>query len=147
MTSNPWLDMVGLINGLQVSQAISVAATLRVADHLKDGPRSADELASMTESNADGLYRLLRALAAVGVLKEEAGKKFTLTPMGDCLRTDSATPVSGWAMYSGSDYVRKAWGNLLYSVRTGENAFQNLNGMDIWQYRNDPSWPSYLTGP
>jgi Dimerisation domain len=91
MTSNPWLDIVSLINGVQVSQAISVAATLRVADHLKDGPRSADELASMTESNADGLYRLLRALAAVGVFKEVDGKKFTLTPMGDCLRTAFVT--------------------------------------------------------
>jgi hypothetical protein len=69
MTSNPWLDMVSLINGVQVSQAISVAATLRVADHLKDGPRSADELASMTESNADGpsivcYARLLRRAAS-----------------------------------------------------------------------------------
>jgi hypothetical protein len=51
MTSNPWLDMVSLINGVQVSQAISVAATLRVADHLKD----ADELASMTESNPEDI--------------------------------------------------------------------------------------------
>jgi O-methyltransferase domain/Dimerisation domain len=137
MTSNPWLDMVGLINGFQVSQAISVAATLRVADHLKDGPRSADELAALTESHADGLYRLLRALAAVGVFKEEEGRTFALTPMGDCLRTDSETPVSGWAMHSGSDYIWKAWGHLLHSVRTGENAFQSLNGKDIWHYRID----------
>jgi O-methyltransferase domain/Dimerisation domain len=137
MTSNPWADMVSLINGYQISQAISVVARLRVADHLKDGPRSADELASATESNPDGLYRVLRALASVGVFKEEDGKKFTLTPMGDCLRTDSPTPVSGWAMYSGSDYVWKTWGNLLHSARTGENAFQNLNGKSVWDYRLD----------
>jgi hypothetical protein len=129
--------MVSLINGYQISQAINVAARLRVADHLKDGPRSADELASATESNPDGLYRVLRALASVGVFKEEDSKKFTLTPMGDCLRTDSPTPASGWAMHSGSDYIWEAWGNLLHSARTGENAFQNLNGKSIWDYRLD----------
>jgi len=135
VTSNPWLDMVTLINGFQITQAIRVASTLRVADHLKDGARSADELASLTQSNADALYRLMRALAAVGVFREDAGRKFTLTPMGDCLRTDSATPVGGWAEHVGNPHFWQAWGHLLHSVRTGENAFQNLHGMDVWQYR------------
>ena len=40
-------------------------------------------------------------------------------------------------MHSGSDYVWKAWGNLLHSASTGENAFQNLNGKSIWDYRLD----------
>jgi hypothetical protein len=135
MTSNPWADMVSLINGYQISQAITVVARLQVADHLTDGPRSAEELASATNSHPDGLYRVLRALASVGVFKEEDGKTFALTPMGACLRTDSPTPASGWAMHSGSDYVWRAWGNLLHSARSGENAFENLNGENIWDYR------------
>jgi hypothetical protein len=135
MTPNTWLDMLRLINGFQVSQAISVVTTLGVADHLRDGPLSADELATLTNSKPDGLYRVLRALAAVGVFKEEDRRKFRLTPMGDCLRADSATPIGGWATYIGSDYVWKTWGHLTHSVQTGENAFQALNGKDIWQYR------------
>ncbi len=35
MSPNPWLDMLNLINGYQITQAIRVASTLRVADHLK----------------------------------------------------------------------------------------------------------------
>jgi O-methyltransferase domain/Dimerisation domain len=135
VTSNPWLDMLTLINGSQITQAIRVAATLRVADHLKDGPRSADDLASLTQSNAGALYRLLRALAAIGVFREEADRKFALTPMGDCLRTDSNTPIGGWAEHVGNPYFWQAWGHLLHSVRTGENAFQDLHGVDVWQYR------------
>lgn len=135
MASNPWLDMVTLINGFQITQAIRVASTLRVADHLKDGARSADELASLTQSNADALYRLLRALAAIGIFREDVGRTFALTPMGDCLRTDSATPVGAWAEHVGNPHFWQAWGHLLHSVRTGENAFQNLHGMDVWQYR------------
>ena len=97
MTSNPWLNLLGLINGFQVTQAIHVASTLRIADHLKGGSRSAEELAPLTQSHAGALYRLLRALAAVGVFEEDENRRFALTPMGDCLRTHSATPISAWA--------------------------------------------------
>jgi hypothetical protein len=51
------------------------------------------------------------------------------------LRADSATPIGAWAEYAGSPYVWRAWGHLLHSIRTGENAFQGLNSQDIWSYR------------
>ena len=137
MTSNPQLDLLGLINSFQITQAVRVAAALRVADHLNDGPLSADELGAVTKSHPDSLYRLLRALAAVGVFREHEGRKFTLTPMGDCLRTDSATPIGAWAEVVGSPYFWQAWGHLLHSVQTGENAFQNLYGKDVWQFRSE----------
>ena len=60
VTSDPRLTLPGLINGFQITQAIHVAATLRVADHLNDGARSAGELAALTKSHPDSLYRLLR---------------------------------------------------------------------------------------
>lgn len=136
MTSDPRLALLGLINGFQITQAIRVASALRVADHLSDGVRSADELAVLTKSHPDTLYRLLRALAAVGVFQEDEGRKFALTPIGDCLRTDSATPLGAWAEVVGSPYFWQAWGHLLYSVQTGENAFETLNdGKDVWQFR------------
>lgn len=135
MTSNPRMTLLSLTNGYQITQAIHVAATLGVADHLSDGGRSADELAALTKSHPDSLYRLLRALAAVGVFQEHEGRKFTLTPVGDCLRTNSPTPLGAWAEVVGSSYLWHAWGHLLHSVRTGENAFEDLNGKDVWQFR------------
>jgi len=135
VTSDPRQTLLGLINGFQITQAIHVVSTLRVADHLNHGARSAGELAALTKSHPDSLYRLLRALAAVGVFREEDGRKFTLTPMGNCLRTDSATPIGAWAEVVGSPYYWQAWGHLLHSVKTGENAFQNLNGKNVWQFR------------
>ncbi|MBH5372990.1 methyltransferase [Bradyrhizobium glycinis] len=135
MASAPSLDLLALINGFQITQAIRVAATLRVADHLHDGARSVGELAALTKSHPDSLYRLLRALAAVDVFREEQERTFALTPMGDCLRTDSATPLGAWAEVVGSPYFWQAWGHLLHSVQTGENAFQDLNGKNVWQFR------------
>src|SRR6185503_13410617 len=81
----PSLALRRLANGFQVTQAIHVAAVLGIADLLADGPRSSDDLAAATGSHPRALYRLLRALAAVGVFREEAERRFALTPMGACL--------------------------------------------------------------
>ena len=64
--------LLRMTNAFQVSQAIHVAATLGIADLLKDGPRGADELAEAAGAHAPTLYRLLRALAGVGVFTEAA---------------------------------------------------------------------------
>ena len=136
MTPDPHLEILGLVNGYQVTQAIHVAVILGVPDRLKDGPRTSDELAAWSEAHPDALYRLLRALAAVGVLHEGHERCFSLTAVGDCLRSDSADSVGGWAALVGRPYMWQAWGHLLHSVRTGENAFADLNGgKSVWQYR------------
>jgi len=124
-----------MVNGYQVSQAIYVAATLGIADLLKDGSRTSDELAVATEADPPTLYRLLRALAAVDVLHEEDGRRFALTPVGEQLRSDHPQSLHGWAAFIGRPYYWEAWGHLIESVCTGENAFRLLNGTDIWSYR------------
>jgi hypothetical protein len=128
-------DLKGMINGYRVSQAIYVAATLGIADLLKDDSRASDELAAETKTDPSALYRLLRALAAVGVLHEEDGRRFALTPLGDRLRSDRPESLGGWASYIGRPYYWDAWGHLLESVRTGENAFRLLTGSDVWTHR------------
>ena len=66
-----------LVNSYQLSQAIHVAAVLGIADLLADGPRSSDELAEATETSPRALYRLLRALAAFGLFREEDDRRFS----------------------------------------------------------------------
>jgi O-methyltransferase/methyltransferase family protein len=135
--TDPARELMRLVNGYQVSQAIHVAATLGLADRLQDGPRSVDELAAATGSHPGSLYRLLRALAAVGVFHEDGDKRFALTPLGDRLRSDAADPVAPWAAFIGRPYFWQAWGHLLHGVRTGENAFQHVHGTDVWTYRSE----------
>jgi hypothetical protein len=124
-----------LIDGYKVPQAIHVAATLGIADLLADGPRGSDDLAAGTETHPGSLHRLLRALAAVGVLEECDGERFALTAVGECLRSDADEPVGGWAVFVGRRNVWDAWGDLVYSVRTGESAFGHVHGMSAWDYR------------
>ena len=131
----PFAALTQLINGYQVSQAIHVAATLGIADLLKDGARTSDDLAAATGTHPRTLYRLLRALAAVGVFREEGDKRFALTPMGECLRSDAPETAGPWAVFIGRPYYRQAWSELLHSVETGVNAFGHVHGIDVWRYR------------
>jgi hypothetical protein len=128
--------LLRLINGFRVSQALHAAVSLGVPDALADGPRSVEDLASETGSDAGTLYRLLRALAATGVLDEQAQRVFGLTQLGDGLRSDSPMSVAGWTAYIGRPYFWEAWAHLVDSVRSGENAFRIVHGTDIWTFRS-----------
>lgn len=130
----PSTALLDLVNGFKVSQALHVAATIGIADLLKNGPRRSDDLAVATRTHAGSLYRLLRALASVGVFREDADRRFALTPLGDCLRSDAPEPVGPQAVFIGQTEYWMAWGYLLNSVHTGEHAFQRAHGMNTWEY-------------
>lgn len=134
-SQRPSVALRRLVNGYQVAQALHVAAILGLADLLGDGARTSDDLAEATDAHPDALYRLLRALAAVGVFREEEGRRFALTPIGDCLRANAPEPVTGWAAYVGEPYHWQAWGDLLHGVRTGETPFRHVHGTDPWSFR------------
>lgn len=126
-----------LVNGYRVSQAIRVAAVLGIADLLAGGARTSEDLAANTAAHPDALYRLLRALAAVGVFHEEEGHRFSLTAIGNCMRRDVPESLYGWIMFDAAPTHWRNWGDLEYGVRTGENAFRHLFGTDSWTYRQD----------
>ena len=83
----PAAALMRLTNGYQVSQAIHVAAELRLADFIGDEPVTADEIAPRVGAHARSLYRLLRALSTVGIFRETDDKRFVGSPMSDLLRT------------------------------------------------------------
>jgi hypothetical protein len=128
-------DLLQLVNGDRVARAIQVAAVLGLADLLEDGPRTSEELAAATGTDADTLYRLLRALASIGVFHEDEGRRFSLTELGDPLRTGAPESIAAWTVFAGEASNRESWGALIDSVRTGENAFRLVYGVDVWEYR------------
>lgn len=128
-----------ILAGVRLSQAVTVAASLGVPDALADGPRSAEEVAAAVGGHPTTTYRLLRTLAAGGILHESEERRFSLTDLGVALRSDVAGSVRDQAIIFGKPYVLAAWGNLEHSIRTGENAFTALHGEDVWAYRaRDP---------
>ena len=82
----PAQQLVQMIVGSWVSRAIYVAAKLQIADLLADGPRAAEELAAASGVAPRPLYRVLRALAGVGVFARDADGQFRLNPLAEPLR-------------------------------------------------------------
>ena len=128
------LQMIQYITGFWMSRAVWIAAKLGLADLLKSGPKTAEELAQATSTHAPSLFRILRALASAGVFKKESDGRFGLTPLSETLITD-APGSTRWFIISelGQEHY-PAWGNLMHSVKTGEVAFDDFFGMDVWKY-------------
>jgi hypothetical protein len=124
-----------MINGYQLSQALHVAATLGVADQLKDGQKSYDVVARACGAHPPSLYRLLRALAAVGIFHETGNKEFSLTSLGGGLTSDAPGSRRNYARWIGTPGQWGSWGNLLYSIKSGESASAFTLGKDAWTYR------------
>jgi hypothetical protein len=130
----PEVLLMQMAFGKAVTQALSVAARFRIADQLASGPKSAAELAAATGLHAGHLYRVMRALAGLGVFAGDADGKFSLTPMGNLLRSDvpgSARPI---ATYVCDPWSWKPWGDLAGAVKTGQPVFDRMFGEGVFDY-------------
>lgn len=123
-----------MIFGKWVSMAISVAAKLRIADALASGPLTVAELAGQTATHAPSLFRVLRALASVGVFAEDADGRFRQTPLSEVLRTGVPGSMRAVADYCGADWSWRPWGQLLETVQTGQTAFDRVFGEPVFDY-------------
>jgi SAM-dependent methyltransferase len=133
MQSSPAGQVMQVITGYWHSQALYVAAKLELADRLTAGAKSAEALAVETSTHADTLFRLLRALASIGIFRETSPRKFENTPASELLRKD--VPGSQWAMavMMGEEHYA-AWGELLYSVQTGKGGFAKVYQQRPFEY-------------
>ncbi|HEX4613031.1 MAG TPA: methyltransferase [Urbifossiella sp.] len=130
----PNIALFQLIAGKWIAQAISVVARFKVADHLATGPKTAPELAALTGTHPDHLYRVLRALAAVGVLDEQPDGRFGLTPVGEFLRSGVPGSMRAVATYCCDPWSWRPWGDLAETVRTGAPAFDRMFGQPVFDY-------------
>ena len=130
----PPVQLFEIATGFMKSQAIYVAAKLGIADLLKDDAKNITELAKITGADRDSLYRLLRALASIGIFAEKINGDFELTPMAAALLSDVPMSLRPYVMLLGDVSWWASWGSLLHSVKTGEAAFNYLFGMDYTEY-------------
>jgi len=119
------LDMT--YTALVMQRALYAAAKLGIADCLQDDEGGSDEIAQVTGTQPEALYRLLRVLATGGVLVESADRRFRLTALGATLRSDLPGSMRDWVVFSGEPFYLQAWEEILHSIKTGEAAWQKVN--------------------
>ncbi len=131
--------LLQMIWGLHISRAVYLAAELGVADLLAAGERTAAELAQATQADERSLYRVLRLLAALGVLTEPRPGSFGLTVLGDRLRSDGPASMRNWAMLA--DTVGfGAHEPILEAVRTGRTGAEIAYGTRTLQRLAGDAW-------
>ncbi len=129
------------------SRAIYIVAKLGLADYLKDGPKSVEDLAEETKTHPDSLYRLLRMLSSIGIFAETKNdgdkqqqqvdqdiRRFELTPMASLIQSEAKNSIRNFALMFGLESFKNAIDDLLYSIQTGENSFKHANGLDMYEY-------------
>jgi SAM-dependent methyltransferase len=125
------LQVAEYMSGAWKSHAIHAAAALGVADLLIRGPLAVDELAAQLHCQPDALWRLLRALASIGIFEQRSPGVFGTTPLGRCLE---AGAMRDSCLMLHSDWHDAAWREFVPSVRTGEPGFERAHGQPLFTW-------------
>jgi O-methyltransferase domain/Dimerisation domain len=130
----PPVAVLQLVTGRWVAQIVGVAAELGLADEIQTGPKTAEEVAVTKGLHPVPLYRLLRALASVGIFAEQEDGRFRQTPMSDALRSDVPYSMRGLARVINRHWTIRGWMELEHSIRTNVSAFEHVHGMANFDY-------------
>lgn len=122
-----------ILYGYLGTQCLYVVAKLNIADHLKYGSKEISDLAKLTNSNENALYRVMRCLASLGIFQETLNKSFSLNKEAKDLVSTSENTWKDFIILVGEELYQSA-GDLLYSVKTGKPALNHLYGMSHWDY-------------
>jgi len=130
---DPATRLLQLMTGAWRTQAIAVAAELRLADHIAGQPEATvEQLASATATDPDSLARLVRYLAGLGIV-ERSHASVRLTELGELLRTDVSPSLHALAVLYGGPFY-ESFGGLAHAVRTGQAAFDHVFGKHHFEY-------------
>ena len=132
----PRAVILGFVTGMWAAQAVATVARLGIPDQLAHGPCSASELAKVVGASPSALYRLLRGVAAVGVLRADAHGRFSLTPAGECLRSDVNDSMRSLVIAEMAPDHWHPWGNLEDRVRKDKPSFKSALSMPLWDRKS-----------
>ncbi len=127
-------QLIEMSTAYWVSKVVYAAAKLGLADHLAEAPQSAAELAGATRTHAPSLHRLMRTLASLGILTEDGGKRFALTPLGAALKTGAPGSARSSVLTLASPWFVGAFEQIMHSLETGDTGFEKNMGMPIFDY-------------
>ena len=133
----PSAQVLQMAFGNVISCCVYHAARLGIADLLGDGPKGAADLAAATHTNADALYRVLRALASMGMFTETELGVFALTPLADPLRSDAPDSIRAMLLFLGDHLHTSTYADMAYSLDTGARAFDHVFGKAPFEYLAD----------
>ena len=126
-------QLMGVASGFQLSGCLYVAAKLNIADLVAAGPRPVETLAADTNTQADPLYRVLRALVSAGIFSEPQPRTIGLSPAAEPLRSDIPGSMRGQVLWAAHPFLMHVSSDLMHSVTTGKPAIEHLYGKPAFE--------------
>jgi hypothetical protein len=126
--------LMQLTTGYMVSAALYAAAKLGIADLLTEDAKSVQQLAAATNTNEDALYRMLRALASVGVFMEMSPRTFALTPVAQGLRSDQDGSLRDLVLWLADPFHFRTYAEMPHAVKTGETVVEKVFAVSCFEY-------------
>lgn len=130
----PLVQITQMIGGHVVTRALYVFAELGIADLLKDAPQSAGAIAPIVGAKPQPLYRLLRMMAGLGFLVEDAERRFALTPLGQAMQSDAPGHARSMVRLIAGPVGWQVLGEFLHSVKTGESGCERALGRSLFDF-------------
>jgi hypothetical protein len=125
--------VLSIVAGEWVAQGMYAAARFDIAGHLLEGPKSAQELAKLTQCNEENLYRLLRMLASVGIFHEGDNRLFSNTEASELLAKDHPQSLRALTLFY-SEEMSRSWGSVSDCIKKGKPAFDLVYGQPVFDY-------------
>jgi SAM-dependent methyltransferase len=130
----PYVAVLEMMLAQWNAAAISAVAKLGIADQLVSGPKTTQELASLLNLHEDSLYRVLRALAGVGIFHEGENRTFSQTPLSDVLRTNAKQSLRYAATMMIDDWQYRGVQGICTTIENGRPAVANVLGAGLFEY-------------
>jgi len=131
--SNPIEDLLRISMSHGVPRCLHAVAELGIADALGESPRSADELARDTSTNADALARTLRVLSAEGIFEARDGK-WAHSPSSRFLRSDHPQSMRSFVRMIGLAVYWRGFEYFEDCLRTGESVQEKIIPGGMWKF-------------
>jgi hypothetical protein len=131
---SPQSHLIQMATAYWVSRFIYVAARMNLADQLGERSKTAEELAQSTGATASSLYRFMRTLASLGLFTEDSEHRFSLTRLGDALRTGTPSSARASVLTLAGEAFTHALDHLLYSVQSGKTGFEKAFGVPLFDW-------------
>jgi hypothetical protein len=132
---SPSEQIMQLSTAYMAPACLYIAAKLRIADQLAKGPKPVAQMADGARGiHESSLYRVLRALASVGVFTETAPHVFANTPASEMLRERVPGSMRDQAMWMTNPTHFRVFAELRHAVETGETGITKVTGLESFEF-------------
>jgi hypothetical protein len=133
-TDKDFEQMMQMLTGFWLTQIAGAVASYSIADHLANGPATAEQIATVEGIDSAATFRLLRACASLGLVTCDDSLTFRATPLLGTLRANVPGSLHSLAIAFSASGVWLPWGRFLEALRTGEFQTVPALGAELWDY-------------